>query len=185
VISRRTRLIRVALFCAVVLALAPLPATAAHAAKATPVPCWVTLLNDSYDGTISNIYPLKCYPQAIKHIPAVARIYGSVKEEILQAEHLALLNKLPPQTTTTVSSSNSGPCNFLCRLVPGNPNSFPTPLIVLGLLAILLIIAGIAGMLWQRSHPRDDDDFDDDGTPQLPPGDDVDDDGTPQLPPAP
>jgi hypothetical protein len=180
VISRRTRLIRVALFCAVVLALAPMSASAAHSADAKPVPCWVTLLNDSYDGTISNLYPLKCYPQAIKHIPAVARIYGSVKEEILQAEHLALLKKLPPQTTTTTSSSNSGPCNFLCRLVPGNPNSFPTPLIVLGLLAILLIIAGIAGMLWQRSHPRDDDD-DDEGTPELPPGDD----DTPQLPPAP
>jgi hypothetical protein len=165
-----------------VLALAPLSATAADGAKAKPVPCWVTLLNDSYDGTISAIYPLKCYPEAIKHIPAVAQIYGSVKEEIVQAEHLALLNKLPKPATPTASTSNSGPCNFLCRLVPGNPNSFPTPLIVLGLLAILLIIAGIAGMLWQRSHPRDDDELDDDGTPQLPPGND---DDTPQLPPAP
>jgi hypothetical protein len=127
----------------------------------------VTLLNDLYDGTISNIYPIHCYGEAINHLPAVAQIYGSAKEDIITARQFALLGKLPPGHPVTTASSSSGKgglTGFLDRLVPGNPNSFPTPLLILGLLAIVLILAGLGGMLWQRSHPRDDDDTDDTDT---------------------
>ena len=68
------------------------------------------------------------------------------------------------------NSSKGGLTGFLDRLVPGNPNSFPTPLLILGLLAIVLILAGVGGMFWQRSHPRDDGDD----------GDDIDADATPR-----
>jgi len=57
-----------------------------------------------------------------------------------------------PVTTTTTKKSTP----LLDRLNPGNPDSFPLPLLILGALAILLVIAGAGGMLWQRSHPRDD-----------------------------
>jgi hypothetical protein len=162
VIPVRKRLIRVVALCALLAALAPLPGTAARSGQPTKstVACWVTLLNDLYDGTISNIYPIPCYAQAIKHLPPVAQIYGSAKDDIIAARQAALVGKLPPGhpvTTASSSSDKGGLTGFLDRLVPGNPNSFPTPLLILGLLAILLIIAGIAGMLWQRSHPRDDD----------------------------
>jgi hypothetical protein len=45
---------------------------------------------------------------------------------------------------------------LLDQITPGNPDSFPLPLLILGALAILLIAAGGAGMLWQRAHPRDE-----------------------------
>ena len=46
---------------------------------------------------------------------------------------------------------------LLADITPGDPQAFPLPLLVLGALAILLVIAGGAGMIWQRTHPRDAD----------------------------
>lgn len=72
-------------------------------------------------------------------------------------------------TTTTVivvpvvtpPKKSGGVSHLLNQLTPGNPDSFPLPLLILGALAILLVIAGALGMLWQRSHPPDD------GAPQA------------------
>jgi hypothetical protein len=145
--------------CVLTCALTPFPALAAQSQPRHTVPCWEALLNDSYDGTISKIYPLPCYGEAIKHLPAVATIYGSEKQEIEAAEAAAAHGKLAHGvvivTTTTTSKKATGISSWLDKLDPGSANAFPTPLLILGVLAILLVIAGIAGMFWQRSHPRD------------------------------
>jgi hypothetical protein len=63
------------------------------------------------------------------------------------------------QTITTTTTTTAGPTkkpNFASRLVPGSTDAFPLPLLILGALAIVLVIAGGAGMIWQRSHPRDE-----------------------------
>jgi hypothetical protein len=159
VIPSRTRCIRLALLCVLAGALTPFPALAAHTHPGGTVPCWEALLNDSYDGSISKIYPLPCYAEAIKHLPAVATIYGSEKQEIQAAEAAAAHGKLARGvvvvTTTTTTKKATGISSWLDKLDPGSANAFPTPLLILGVLAILLVIAGIAGMFWQRSHPRD------------------------------
>ena len=66
-----------------------------------------------------------------------------------------------PGTTTTPPSPNTPPKKtgislFLAKLTPGDSQAFPLPLLILGALAILLVAAGGVGMIWQRSHPRDE-----------------------------
>jgi hypothetical protein len=162
-----------------------------HAAvvSARAAPCWKRLLNDWYDGTISGIYPIPCYQQAIDHLPTDLRIYGSARDDIVAARQAAIENQHAPaeksastepsaSTTTTETVTTNGTTRttttvlvvpvttttkrnipLLDRLNPGSPESFPLPLLILGALAVVLVIAGGAGMLWQRSHPANDGDI--------------------------
>ena len=66
-----------ALSCAAAVA-RPLPAAAA-------TPCWKALLNDWYDGRIDNTYPIHCYSDALKHLPADVQTYSSAHDDILRA----------------------------------------------------------------------------------------------------
>jgi hypothetical protein len=188
----RKQLLSLAVLVGAVAVLAPLPATAAGTSKTVSVPCWKRLLNDWYDGTINNVYPIACYGAAIKHLPADLRIYGSAKDDILAAEQAAIHKQpTPPEkvkpgsstttlspgettetttvttngTTTTAVVIVSSPTTTnkkkgftlaLAKITPGDSQSFPLPLLILGALAIILVIGGIAGMFWQRSHPRDE-----------------------------
>ncbi len=162
-----------------------------RASRSVSVPCWKRLLNDWYDGTINNVYPIRCYGAAIKHLPADLVIYGSAKDDILAAEQAAIHTQptppekakpgssatpLPPgETTETTTVTTNGTTTTavvivsspttpkkkgftlaLAKITPGDSQSFPLPLLILGALAIILVLGGIAGMFWQRSHPRDE-----------------------------
>jgi hypothetical protein len=160
----------------------PIPALAASSStSANKIPCWKRLLNDWYDGTINKVYPQPCYSDAIRHLPGDLVQYSSAKDDIRAAQLAAAAHKpIPPekQTTTTITTTTPngktttttetvpiqvvpahkkarGITGILNRLTPGDPQAFPLPLVILGALAILLVAAGGAGMLWQRAHPRD------------------------------
>src|SRR5712691_3077915 len=50
------------------------------------VPCRDHVFNDWYhDGRIASSYPIACYRDALKHIPADARIYSSLSTDIKAA----------------------------------------------------------------------------------------------------
>jgi hypothetical protein len=64
-----------------VLAGLALPGTAGAA-----VPCRNKVFNDWYhDGRIASSYPLACYRDALKHVPADARVYSSLATDISSA----------------------------------------------------------------------------------------------------
>jgi len=54
------------------------------AAKGKPA-CWKVLINDWYDGRIDGIYPIHCYRDALKHLPADVDTYSSARDDIKQA----------------------------------------------------------------------------------------------------
>jgi hypothetical protein len=68
---------RLTLLAATALCLLAIPATAS--AKA---PCWKTLINDWYDGRIDNVYPVKCYRDALAHLPEDVETYSSARDDI-------------------------------------------------------------------------------------------------------
>jgi hypothetical protein len=60
---------------------------------------------------------------------------------------------LPPPPATTTSPGRDKPkgvARALDKLNPGDADSFPLPLLILGALAILLVAAGVIGMIWRR-----------------------------------
>jgi cobalamin biosynthesis Mg chelatase CobN len=64
----------------------------------------------------------------------------------------------PPATTTTASPGRTPPkgiAGSLDKLNPGAADSFPLPLLILGTLAVLLVLAGVGGMLWRRREGTD------------------------------
>jgi hypothetical protein len=144
--------------------------SAGMASAASNIPCWKQLLNEWYSGKITTIYKHDCYTEAISHLPVDIQVYSSARQDIQAAEVNAERNKpapperstLPASTNGTTTTSDTNPpkkkkglIGILDDLTPGNPQSFPLPLLVLGALAILLVIAGGVGMIWQRTHPSD------------------------------
>ena len=157
------------LACALVVGCAALAVFAAPAAAAPP-PCWKTLLNDWYDGHIDHTYPVPCYHQAIAHLPRDVQNYSSAKDDILRALQVAI-TKTTTTTTTTATGGTSTPTtttttttptkhkrspvsNAIRKLTPGGADAFPLPLLILGLLALLLVLAGLGGMAWRRFQGR-------------------------------
>jgi hypothetical protein len=139
--------------------IAAVGAGSARAAAAT-TPCWQEVLGEWYTGEINTIFPHDCYTEAIAHLPSNIQEYSSARGDIENAEALAARHKPykskgvgPVTTDQNPPKGGGGIHHLLNELTPGNPQSFPLPLLVLGALAILLVVAGGVGMLWQRRHP--------------------------------
>jgi hypothetical protein len=160
VISLETPRCRNLLLCSVVAVALVAAVVVGSARAATTTPCWKQVLGEWYTGDISTIFAHDCYTEAIAHLPSNSQEYSSAAQDIEQAEAQAARGKpyRNPGGPITTTESNppkggGGIHHLLNELTPGNPQAFPLPLLVLGALAILLVIAGGVGMLWQRRHP--------------------------------
>jgi hypothetical protein len=70
---------------AALVALALLASVARPSVAHAATPCWKVLLNDWYDGRIDNTYPIHCYRDALRHLPADVQTYSSAHDDILRA----------------------------------------------------------------------------------------------------
>jgi hypothetical protein len=156
-------------------------APAAAASTASSTPCWKSLLNDWYDGRIDQTYSVHCYRDALKHLPADVQTYSSAHDDILRALQSAIARQkslhkpvgndtlVPPESTsssgggsgsatTTTGGGTSGGGNgsggLAGKVGSDSPSSIPTPLLVLGGLALLLVAAGAAGLIAKRVQAR-------------------------------
>jgi hypothetical protein len=170
-----TSLLKVSL-CAGLASVALLSAVAQPArAASAATPCWKVLLNDWYDGRIDGSYPRHCYNDALKHLPADVSTYSSAREDIQRALQSAIAkqqkaghkggpNTIVPPTappkgsgngsTTTTTGPDKGTGSASGPLDSGSPSSLPTPLLILGGLALLLVAAGAAGLIAKRIQAR-------------------------------
>jgi len=144
-------------------------AAAAHESAEQPTAdCYRQVINDwENNGRIDNVYAPSCYTQAIQNLNKYPDIkgYSNVIEDI-QAALYAVLHEEgrgggPPGPTASPSGSDSGtsipkkgdggPVNWISdHLAPGNAQSVPVPLLVLGGLALLLLLAAAGTWLARR-----------------------------------
>ena len=179
--TRHTRtasaLVALAATVAVLAAGAP-GAAAAPASSAAPTNnCWLQVVNDwlNHNGKIQGTYAIPCYTQAIQHLnlyPDV-RQYSNAADDIQQALLAAIRQDRGNGPGASGGIGGGGPggtgpggsgpnepsatgkhTGFLGNFEPSNAQSVPLPLLVLGALALLLLLAGGATWLIRRLQTR-------------------------------
>jgi hypothetical protein len=149
---------------AATLALLALGAAPASAAK----PCWYQIQNDWYrHGQVTGTYPVHCYVEAIKKLPEDSKTYSSAPDDIRRAMLLAIRVERgggpsgPSPGVSASGPSGSGPSgghgfvgSVFDTFAPKNANGVPVPLIVLGAIALLLLLAGGGSVLARRMQSR-------------------------------
>jgi hypothetical protein len=172
--SRVTRPLRHTFVALLIVAAAAAAFGVAPAAAKSKTPCWKVLINDWYDGRIDGIYPIHCYRDALRHLPADVDTYSSARDDIKQALQKRISQGSSGGPTGGGSNgggaaggtggtgggsqgdgSASGPIpSAINNLGPKKADSVPVPLLVLGGVAVALMAAGAAGFLARRSRLR-------------------------------
>ena len=173
------KLILVAAAIVVAAALLGIAASPASAAGTKKTPCWKTLINDWYDGRIDGVYAIHCYREALKHLPADVDTYSSARDDIKQALQRRIQSTKSGGGTTTTGGGKSGGAggggggtggsggssggggsaggpipDIINAGKPAHADSLPIPLLVLGGVALVLMLAGAAGFVVRRQRLR-------------------------------
>ncbi len=156
--------------------------TAGPADAATP--CGKKVLADWFDnGRIDRLYPLNCYEEAIDAIPDDLRDYADAEDVITRALQAALNGNLAPGGADPTpgnddptgsngggegnggsgdgGSDSGGNPQAAPNVDTSGPSSVPIPLLVLGTMSILLLVAGGLGYISRRRQAADGGDPDD------------------------
>jgi hypothetical protein len=128
--------------------------------------CGTNVINDYLnDGTINGTYTIPCYQQALGEIPTDADIYTDIRASITAAMTRAGGG---PTTTDggTTDGTESAPVTpggstdggvvgqALNSIGPKEADQVPMPVIILGVLFGLLILAGVGGLIAQRMSKK-------------------------------
>jgi len=141
--------------------------------------CWKTVVNDWLNNqpNLKGTYPVACYTQAVQHLSAYPDInqYSSAIDDIKRALLAAIHEDRGGGPPTSGGGFHPGPGgtsgpssggtpgggqgqgilgDLAKRLGPGNAQSIPLPLLVLGGLALLLLLTAAATWLTRRLQAR-------------------------------
>jgi hypothetical protein len=120
------------------------------------------------DGKVASTYPLSCYRDALRHIPNGDSVYTSLADDIRAAFQAAVARShgkqvaaqvghgfKKPDSKGTMMDERTHPLASAPISAPPASDSgggVPTPLIVLGALALALLIAGGIGLAVRASR---------------------------------
>jgi len=122
-------------------------AAPASATSVAAAPCWKRLTLDwAADGRVDGTYPRACYQQAIENMEPDLEFYSSFPDDIRRALQRASSGGGTTTGDNPTLTSASGETD--------DGSSVPLPLILLGGAAVLLVAAGVGGMLWRRVRNR-------------------------------
>ncbi|MEP6813710.1 MAG: hypothetical protein ABI990_12030 [Actinomycetota bacterium] len=150
-------------------------AAAAPSASLNPTAgCDLAVINDWADNNrVDKIYAIPCYTQAIQRLNSYSDLkgYSSAEDDIRNALLAAIRQDRGsggPTSTNGGGQSPAGPSSdggsgnsgkgfvtrFADRLGPGNAQSIPLPLLVLGGLALLLLLSAAGTWIARRVQAR-------------------------------
>ena len=140
---------------------------------AAGTPCRNKVFNDWYpDGKIASTYPVGCYRDALKHLPADAAVYSSLADDVRAAMRAATRRTqgLPAPAVVghgptaigagSVKSAlvsihnNSTPHDPASTGVVATASGAPLPILVLGGIALALAGAGAIGVGVRHARSR-------------------------------
>jgi hypothetical protein len=129
---------------AVLAALAGLLLLATGGPASADAPCWKRVALDWADnGVVDKTYPLPCYQQAINHATAPDIMYSSFEDDVRRALQRAIANQHDgSDDTVTVAQDQS----------TSSDDGVPTPLLVLGGIALVLVAVGVVGIVRRRGR---------------------------------
>jgi hypothetical protein len=134
----------------------------AGGAAARPA-CWKTLLTDEWDGRIDGTYPVRCYEQALKHLPEDVLVYGQAKNDLERAllnavamngHHPLAGGALVPGEANATHPRRGVFERLLARLGPASPTAVPLPLLVLAGISLILMTAAAASVAARWMYAR-------------------------------
>lgn len=152
----RGRLVILAAACVAVAA-----PSGAHAAKP---PCGVAVLKDWADGKLSRSYPVRCYQDALNRMPEDMRSYTTAPDDIQRAllarlragrtHHFAPTRHLQKAAAPATQRTGRGLEREALAAsgvdAASSATRMPIPLVVLGVVGLLLVLAGTAGVVRLR-----------------------------------
>jgi hypothetical protein len=128
--------------CAALVLLVPAALTPSTASAEDQ--CWQELVEDWSDGAISNLYPIRCYRQALRNMPEDVRLYSSASDDINRA-----LTRRVVSRSVAGADTAAAPRPVAVAAVTGDDSS-DVPFVLAGSLAALLAIGAGAGYLAHR-----------------------------------
>jgi hypothetical protein len=112
-------------------------------AASSDAPCWKRVTLDWADnGVVDKTYPLECYQQAIDNATADVSMYSSFVDDMERARQRAIAGQHGSGGAVTIAPDKAG----------SSDDGIPTPLLVLGGVALVLVAVGAVGLFRRRGR---------------------------------